>query len=78
MNACYTVLSDYLTRPKLLSFRLLDGLSLHRHRPAYEKPRDFGLERLATAFMNSLGYSPLVNSRSLFVEPCCGPLPAPE
>jgi len=28
--------------------------------------------------MNSPGYGPLVNSRPLFVEPCRGPLPAPE
>src|SRR5688572_26791362 len=38
MNACYTVSSHYLTRPKLFSFALLDGLSVRLLRP-YEKPR---------------------------------------
>jgi hypothetical protein len=41
----------------LFSFGLLDGLSVRLRRPSYlrEAPAGFGLERLATAFMNNPG-----------------------
>jgi hypothetical protein len=45
------------SRPaELFSFGLLDGLQVRLRRPhVREAPRDFGLERLATACMNSPG-----------------------
>jgi hypothetical protein len=55
MNTCYVVRSS---RPAgLFSFGLLDGLPVRLRRPYLrEAPAGFGLERLATAFMNSPGY----------------------
>jgi hypothetical protein len=55
MNTCYVVRSS---RPAgLLWFGLLDGLQVHLRRPCLrEAPAGFGLERLATAFMNNSGY----------------------
>ena len=54
MNACYVVRSS---RPAgLFSFGLLDGLRVRLRRPYLrEAPAGFGLERLATAFMNNPG-----------------------
>jgi hypothetical protein len=41
---------------KLFSFGLLDGLPVRLRRPhVREAPASFGLERLATLFMNSPG-----------------------
>jgi len=56
MNACYVVRSS---RPAgLVSFGLLDGLHVRLCRPYLrEAPAGFGLERLATAFMNNPGYA---------------------
>jgi len=78
MNACYTVSSDYPTQSKSYSFHPSTDWAFIYIGPYTKNPADFGLERLATAFMNSPGYGTLINSRPLFVEPCCGPLPAPE
>jgi hypothetical protein len=54
MNTCYVVRSS---RPAgFFSFGLLDGLQVRLHRPyVRETPASFGLERLATAFMNNPG-----------------------
>ena len=54
MNTCYVVRSS---RPaELFSFGLLDGLQVRLCRPYLRKaPAGFGLERLATAFMNNPG-----------------------
>jgi hypothetical protein len=54
MNTCYVVRSS---RPvELFSFGLLDGLHVRLWRPYLrEAPAGFGLERLATAFMNNPG-----------------------
>ena len=54
MNTCYVVRSS---RPAgLFSFGLLDGLQVRLCRPHLrEAPAGFGLERLATAFMNNPG-----------------------
>ena len=54
MNTCYVVRSS---RPAgLFSFGLLDGLQVRLRRPyVREAPAGFGLERLATAFMNNPG-----------------------
>jgi hypothetical protein len=54
MNTCYVFQSS---RPAgLFSFGLLDGLQVRLRRPYLrEAPTDFGLERLATAFMNNPG-----------------------
>ena len=54
MNACYVVRSS---RPAgLFSFGLLDGPQVRLRRPYLrEAPAGFGLERLATAFMNNPG-----------------------
>ena len=54
MNTCYVVRSS---RPAgLFSFGLLDGLPVRLCRPYLrEAPAGFGLERLATAFMNNPG-----------------------
>jgi len=54
MNTCYVVRSS---RPaELFSFGLLDGLPVRLRRPYLrEAPAGFGLERLATAFMNNPG-----------------------
>ena len=54
MNTCYVVQSS---RPAgLFSFGLLDGLHVRLRRPYLrEAPAGFGLERLATAFMNNPG-----------------------
>jgi hypothetical protein len=59
MNTCYVVRSS---RPAgLFSFGLLDGLPVRLRRPYLrEAPAGFGLERLATASMNSPG---LLNQR---------------
>jgi len=56
MNTCYVVRSS---RPAwLFSFGLLDGLPVGLPRPYLrETPAGFGLERLATAFMNNPGYA---------------------
>lgn len=45
------------SRPaRLFSFGLLDGLQVRLRRPQVrEAPADFGLERLATVFMNNPG-----------------------
>ena len=55
MNTCYVARSS---RPaRLFSFGLLDGLPVRLRRPHLrEAPAGFGLERLATAFMNNPGY----------------------
>jgi hypothetical protein len=54
MNICSVVRSS---RPAgLFSFGLLDGLHVRLRRPHLrEAPAGFGLERLATAFMNNPG-----------------------
>ena len=54
MNTCYVVRSS---RPAgLLSFGLLDGLRVRLRWPyVREAPAGFGLERLATEFMNNPG-----------------------
>ncbi len=54
MNACSVVRSS---RPAwLFSFGLLDGLPVRLRRPYLrEAPAGFGLERLATTFMNNPG-----------------------
>jgi hypothetical protein len=54
MNTCYVIRSS---RPSgLFSFGLLDGLHVRLRRPYLrEAPAGFGLERLATAFMNNPG-----------------------
>jgi len=54
MNTYYVVRSS---RPAgLFSFGLLDGLPVRLRRPYLrEAPTSFGLERLATAFMNNTG-----------------------
>jgi len=58
MNTCYVVRSS---RPaELFSFGLLDGLQVRLCRPYLRKaPAGFGLERLATAFMNNPGLASL-------------------
>ncbi|MCX5729093.1 MAG: hypothetical protein NTZ28_09705 [Nitrospirae bacterium] len=54
MNTCYVVRSS--RPPGLFSFGLLDGLSVRLRRPYLrEALAGFGLERLATAFMNNPG-----------------------
>jgi hypothetical protein len=54
MNTCYVVRSSRLAG--LFSFGLLDGLPVRLGRPYLrEAPAGFGLERLATAFMNNPG-----------------------
>jgi hypothetical protein len=55
MNTCSVV---RFSRPAgLFSFGLLDGLQVRLRRPyVREAPAGFGLERLATAFMNNPGY----------------------
>jgi len=54
MNTCYVVRSSRSAR--LFSFGLLDGLSVRLCRPHLgEAPAGFGLEQLATAFMNNPG-----------------------
>ena len=55
MNACYVVRPS---RPAgLFSFGLLDGLPVRLRRPYLrEASAGFGLERLATAFMNDPVY----------------------
>ena len=54
MNTCSVV---RFSRPAgLFSFGLLDGLQVRLRRPhVREAPADFGLERLATVFMNNPG-----------------------
>ncbi len=54
MNTCYVARSS---RPaRLFSFGLLDGLEVRLRRPHFrEASAGFGLERLATAFMNNPG-----------------------
>jgi len=54
MNTCHIVRSS---RPAgLFSFGLLDGLRVRLRRPYLrEAPAGFGLDRLATAFMNNPG-----------------------
>ena len=54
MNTCYVV---RFSRPAgLFSFGLLDGLRVRLRRTYLrEAPAGFGLERLATAFMNNPG-----------------------
>ena len=47
------------------SFGLLDGLQVRLRRPHLrEAPAGFGLERLATAFMNNPGYRNFALTRS--------------
>ena len=53
MNTCYVVRSSCLA--ELFSFGLLDGLRVHHVCLTVQKPGGFGLERLATAFMNNPG-----------------------
>ena len=54
MNACYVIRSFRLAG--LLSFDLLDGLHVRLRRPYLRKAQAvFGLERLATAFINNPG-----------------------
>ena len=54
MNTCSVV---RFSRPaRLFSFGLLDGLQVRLRRPHLrEAPAGFGLERLATAFINNPG-----------------------
>jgi hypothetical protein len=54
MNTCYVARPS---RPAgFFSFGLLDGLQVRLRRPYLrEAPAVFGLERLATAFMNNPG-----------------------
>jgi hypothetical protein len=61
MNTCYVVRSS---RPAgLFSFGLLDGLHVRLRRPYLgEAPAGFGLECLATAFMNNPGHAYPVSS----------------
>jgi hypothetical protein len=55
MNTCYVVRSSRPTG--LFSFDLPDELRVHLRQPHLrEAPAGFGLERLATAFMNIPGY----------------------
>ncbi|MBP8117154.1 MAG: hypothetical protein KAY09_05415 [Nitrospira sp.] len=52
----YLLLRPILSPAGLFSFGLLDGLQVRLRRPhVREAPPSFGLERLATAFMNSSG-----------------------
>ncbi len=52
MNTYYVVRSSRPAGP--FSFGLLDGLQVRLRRPyVREAPADFGLEHLATAFMNN-------------------------
>jgi hypothetical protein len=54
MNTCCVVRSSHSAG--LFSFGLLDGLPVRLRRPyVREAPAGFGLERLATAFMNNPG-----------------------
>jgi hypothetical protein len=54
MNTCSVVRSS--RKAGLFSFGLLDGLHVRLRRPyVREAPVGFGLERLATAFMNNPG-----------------------
>ncbi len=54
MNACYVV--RYSRPAGLFSFGLLDGLQVRLWRPYLrEAQAGFGLERLATVFMNDPG-----------------------
>ena len=54
MNTYYVARSS--RPPGLFSFGLLDGLQVRLRRPHLrEAPVGFGLERLATAFMNNPG-----------------------
>ncbi len=54
MNACYVV--RYSRPAGLFSFGLLDGLQVRLRRPYLrEAQAGFGLERLATVFMNDPG-----------------------
>ena len=54
MNTCYIVRSS--RSAGLFSFGLLDGLHVRLRRPYLrEAPAGFGLERIATAFMNNPG-----------------------
>jgi len=54
MNTCYVVRSS--CPAGLFSFGLLDGLSVRLRRPYLrEALAGFGLEHLATAFMNNPG-----------------------
>ena len=66
MNTCYVVRSvgrglwaacRSSRQAGLFSFGILDGLSVRPRRPyVREAPAGFGLERLATAFMNNPGF----------------------
>jgi hypothetical protein len=59
MNTYYFVRSS--RSAGLFSFGLLDGLPVRLRRPYLrEAPASFGLERLATAFMNNPGYRILI------------------
>jgi hypothetical protein len=54
MKTCYVVRSSRPT--ERFSFGLLDGLPVRLPRPYLrEAPAGFGLERLATSFMNNPG-----------------------
>ncbi len=54
MNTCYVV--RFSCPAALFSFGLLDGLHVRLRRSHLrEAPAGFGLERLATAFMNNPG-----------------------
>ena len=82
MNACSVVRSS---RPAgLFSFGLLDGLRVRLRRPRLrEVTAGFGLERLATAFMNNRGSCPFdrfIQRRAAFPDvprcalPRCRPI----
>jgi hypothetical protein len=62
MNTCCVV---RFSRPAgLFSFGLLDGLQVRLRRPRLrEAPAGFGLERLATTFMNNPGYAGSLRNR---------------
>jgi hypothetical protein len=54
MNTCYVVRSA--RQAECFSFGLLDGLHVRLRQPhVREAPAGFGLERLATAFLNNPG-----------------------
>lgn len=56
------------SRPaRRFSFGLLDGLSGHLCRPRFrEAPAGFGLERLATTFVNKAGSCPIASLDACF------------
>ena len=67
MNTCYVVRSS--RQAWFFSFGLLDGLHVRLRRPYLrEAPAGFGLECLATAFMNNPGWAGVERGGSLFSD----------